>query len=270
MTKDTETLSFPDDNLPQSETLPVDLEYELYDDTSEASDADEEMSGEPEDGYVDDSSDALEDDEEDDESSAEDTETAELRRKVAEYETNMRRVEYERQQAQNAQYWDNIEGQAVDYFEYEYAKASREKDNYIDPDLFLAGRTEELRKQERDWFRRFEGSKREASRQQYERAAVPTYAARVATHFDLTAQQAEDLLDYDPQVMVREAEKMARYNVQIKKLKGSQTQTSRKSKQDALVAKGTVSADGRGPAQRIKRGSPDHLMKLLQAGGALR
>ena len=264
-------MSFPEDNSPLSDE-PAELDYELYDDDTDASDADEEMSGEPDDAYVDDADEALEDDEEDDADSAadDDDETADLKRRVAEYEAQVRRAEYERQQAQNAQYWDGIEAQAVDYFEYQYAQAAREKDNYVDPDLYFGARTEEIRKQERDWFRRFESSKREAARQQYERAAVPTYAARVATHFDLTPQQAEDLLDYDPQNMVREAEKMARYNAQIKKLRGERTQSSRKDKQNQLVKKGTVSADGRGPAQRIKRGSDEHLIKLWQNAGAIR
>jgi hypothetical protein len=261
-------LSFPDDNLPLSDE-PVEPDYELYDEDSEASDADEEMSGEPEEEFVDEGTPELEDDAEDDEP-ADDDETAELKRRVAEYEAQVRRAEYERQQAQNAQYWDDIEGKAVEYFEYEYAKASREKDNYVDPDLFYAARTEELRKQERDWTRKFEASKREAARQQYERAAVPTYAARVATHFDLTPQQAEDLLDYDPQVMVREAEKMARYNAQITKLRNKNTQNSRKNAQDKLVKTGAVSGEGRGPAARIKRGSDEHLMKLWQNAGAIR
>ena len=262
-------MSFPDDNLPLSDE-PVEPDYELYDEDDEASDADEEMSGEPEDDLVDEDTPELEDDEEDDDDSAEDTETAELRRKVAEYEAQVRRAEYERQQAQNAQYWDGIEAEAVNYFEYEYARAAQEKDNYVDPDLFFTQRVVEIRKQERDWYRKFEGSKNEARRQQYERASVPTYAARVATHFDLTAQQAEDLLDYDPQVMVREAEKMARYNAQIKKLRDKNTQAGRKAKQDALVKTGAVSGEGRGPAARIKRGSDEHLMKLWQNAGAIR
>ena len=262
-------MSFPDDISPLSDE-PVAPDFELYDDDSEASDADEEMSGEPDDEFVEDSPEALEDDEEDDDDdSAEDDETAELKRKIAEYEAQVRRAEYERQQAQNAQYWDNIEAQAEEYFNYELAKAKQEKHNYVDPDLYFEARLAELTTQERDWRRKFEGSKREAARQQYERAAVPTYAARVATHYDLTPQQAEDLLDYDPQIMVREAEKMARYNAQIKKLRGERTQKTRKDKQDALIKTGTVSADGRGPAQRIKRGSDEHLMKLWQNAGAI-
>lgn len=261
-------MSFPDDNLPLSDE-PVEPDYELYDEDSEASDADEEMSGEPEEDFVDEGTPELEDDEEDDDASAEDTETAELKRKVAEYEAQVRRADYERQQAQNQNYWDGIENQAVEYFDYELAKARQEKNNYVDPDLYFETRLAELTAQERDWRRKFEGSKREAARQQYERAAVPTYAARVATHFDLTPAQAEDLLDYDPQVMVREAEKMARYNAEIKKLRAKTTQASRKTKQDALVKTGAVSGDGRGPAQRIKRGSPQHLVKLWQQAGAV-
>lgn len=263
-------MSFPDDNSPFSDE-PAELDYELYDNESDASDADEEMSGEPDDAYVDDSDEALEDDAEDDADSAaeEDDETAELRRKVAEYEAQVRRAEYERQQADYKAYWDNIEAEAEYYFDYERAKAKQEKQNYVDPDLYYESRDAELVAQERAWRKKFEASKLSATQRQAQQATIPAYAARVATHFDLTPQQAEDLLDYDPQHMVREAEKMARYNAELKKLRSKARQTSLKDKQSTLVKTGAVSGEGRGPAQRIKRGSPQHLLKLWQQAGAI-
>lgn len=262
-------MSFTDDNLPYDGD-PAEQDYELYDDNEpEAPDADEEMSGGPDEDYIEDEPQALEDDEETDDDDSEDDEVAQMRARLAEYEAQVRRAEYERQQAENQAYWDGIERQAREYFDWAAQDAWSRKDGFVDPDLYLRERMGEITAQQRDWYQRFYNSQNEARRQQYERAAVPTYAARVATHFDLTPDQAETLLDYDPQHMVREAQKMARYNAEIKKLRGQRTQKTRKDKQDTLVKKGAVSGEGRGAPVRIKRGSDEHLLQLWRNAGAI-
>jgi hypothetical protein len=251
-------LSFTDDNLP-FDGDPEIQEFELYSE-SDAPDADEEMSGGPDEDYVEVEAEALEDEDDSDEPG--DDEKAELLARVAEYEAQMRRAEYENQQARNKAEWDRIESEARNYFTWAEQQAWAEKDNYVDPDLYLRQELGKIQAQQRNWFQQFYNSQNEARRQQYERAAVPTYAARVATHFDLTAEQAETLLDYDPQHMVREAQKLHRHNAEIARLRGARTQKKRKTGQDTLVKKGAVSGEGRGPVTRIKRGSDDHLAAL--------
>ena len=260
-------MSFTDDNLPLDDASGEDVAP--IEDELDTPDADAEMSGGLEEDSDEDEEPALEDDDEadDDEEDEDDEDPRDAR--IAELEERIRREEYERQQANNQAYWAGIEQQAVEAFEWEEAQIWANKDNYVDPDAFVRQEMRRLKGRIQDWYSQFYASQNESRRQQYERAAVPTYAARVATHFNLSEQQAKDLLDYTPQDMVREARKMARYNQQIAALKKTSTQKKRKQAQEAFVAeKGVTTGGGRAPARKIKAGSMDHLIDIFQQASA--
>jgi hypothetical protein len=267
-------LSFPDsESLPQNDSDTIEVEIVDTDEELETSNADEEMSGGLESDDADDILvEALEDESEEDplETEAEDAEKAELRARVAEYEAQVRRAEYEKQQQNNQQYWAGIQGQAEQAFAWEFDQIFVQKDNQVDPDLYVRTETAKLQRRVADWFQRFHASQNEARRQQYERAAIPTYAARLATNYDLSVEQAQELLDYAPERMDYEAQKMARYNAREAAYRKKLQQSRRADGQANLLRKGSgTTGSGRAPVKRVKRGSDEHLTTLLAAAGGM-
>ncbi len=253
---------------PTDDSLPFDdpdFELEVVDDESlDADDADEEMSGAPEsDEPSDDPDEAPGDDSEDADDS--DTESAELRRQLTELQARERRMAYEEQQRRNQAYWVDIETQAEQYFAWKKEQIYQAATDYVDPDLFVRTKRDELDYERAQWFRDFFASQNEARRQQYERAAVPAYAARVATHYQLSDEQERELLDYPPDRMPKEAEKMARYNAREASLRTQSQQAQRKRTRDGRFATGapTTGGSGRGSIVKVKRGSDEQLFGIL-------
>lgn len=265
-----------DDSLPQDAITPdLDdegvgtIEFIDDDDSDTTPDADEEMSGgldSEDDDDSDDDDDALDDDldlEDDDE---EDAEKAEILRQKTELENKLRQIEYERQQQANQAHWDSIQAQADAAFEWEWDSIQAEKHNHVDPDAFERQEVARWRARVNDWYKRFNASINEARRAEMERAAIPNYVARLAQHFSLTDDQAQELLtDYpNPDMMRREAAKMAARNEREAKLRKAAKQARRKEAQQGHLAKGgTPTGGGRAPVNRVKRGSDQHLAALL-------
>jgi hypothetical protein len=250
-------------------------DVELVDDESDTLDADEEMSGGLEDDESDDDDDeddALDDDDEDetedDADDEEDAAKAEILRQKTELEQKLRQIEYEKQQQANQAHWDSIQAEAEYAFEWEWDQIQSEKHNHLDPDAYERQQVGQWKTRVKEWYRRFEASITEARRAQMERAAIPSYAARVAQHFSLTDDQAKDLLEYPVDRMPREAEKMARTNQREADLRKKLQQERRSKARDGQITKGgNTTGGGRAPAKRVVRGSDEHLARLL--AGAL-
>jgi hypothetical protein len=250
---------------------PIDDSLPQLDDALEPTDAsvpDEEMSAEPDDDDSDDTDDdALETDEsdeepEDDEDEADDA--AELRRRNVELEERLRQHDYEQQQAANQRYWDDLENQARNAFEYEERKIWAEKDNYVDPDAYLQTELTKLQGRVTDWFRRFYASQNQARAQQYERATIPAYAARLATQHGLSNADAQELLEYPVEQMPRIAKLLARaaQKESARKKQRQQTQRATARATDPRL-KVPAPGGGRSTSKGTKAGSLDHLKNIF-------
>ena len=250
---------------------PIDESLPQLDDTLDATDAsvpDEEMSAEPEDDDSDETDDdALETDEsdeepEDDEEEADDA--AELRRRNVELEERLRQHDYEQQQAANQRYWDDLENQARNAFEYEERKIWAEKDNYVDPDAYLQTELTKLQGRVTDWFRRFYASQNQARAQQYERATIPAYAARLATQHGLSNADAQELLEYPVEQMPRIAKLLARAAAKesARKRQKQQTQRATARATDPRL-KVPAPGGGRSTSKGVKAGSLTHLKEIF-------
>jgi hypothetical protein len=257
-----DSLLYDDDDSSDEEVIEVIVD----DDESETSDADEEMSGELDDDESgNDESEALGDDDEDEELS-EDEEKLQLRQQLAQLQERERRLAYEQEQRKNQAYWDQIEGQAQEYFAWKEQAIWAEKDNRLNPEGFLQEQLAQLRLEQADWYRQFGNSINEARRQQYERNAIPGWAAKIASHYGLSEEQERDLLDYHPNQMKREAEKMARTNARIAKLESAKKQEQRGKARSARFGGGKSPQTGGGsrpPTKRVKAGSDAHLKALF-------
>jgi hypothetical protein len=225
------------------------------------------VSGEPDGDESDDDEDpALADDDEDEDSEGDEDELARLRRENAEHQERQRRLEYESQQRRNQEYWDGIEQQALNAFAWEEAQVYEQAEGYVDPEGYKREKLRDLNIRMIAWFKAFGDSKNEARRQQYERAAVPGYAAKIAAYFGLDEEQEVDLLDYPVERMKREAEKMSRYNAKLAAKTKQAQQTTRASARDAKFGSGRgvqTGVAGNTPVKRVKAGSDNHLKAIF-------
>jgi hypothetical protein len=252
------------------EVIPDDGHPDSFEDP-DALAADEEMSDEPEgDEEDEDEQEALSDDDEDDDESDDDEPAdAETKRKAAEYDQLQNRLQYEAQQRRNSEYWEGIESQAEDAFASQYDQIFVDAQGSLDPDAYIRQEIPKWTSAVTRWVKEFEASKRQAVAKAQERAAIPVYAAKIATYYKLSTAQAQELLEYDSRMMDREAQKMKRYNDQIARLKANNTQATR-GKKKAELAGNPVRSGGSGRAAPIKvrAGSDNHLLALFAAAKA--
>lgn len=249
---------------------PIDESLPLLDDAldpTEASEPDEEMSAEPEDDESDDLGDgalADVDDDESDEDDDDEDEVSELRRRNTELEERLRQHDYEQQQSANQAYWDKLEHQARSAFEYEERQIWANKDNYVDPDAYLQTELTKLQGRVTDWFRRFYASQNEARAQQYERATIPAYAARIATQYGLSNADAEELLEYPVEQMPKIAKLLARASEKkaARRKQRQQTQRATARETDPRL-KTPAPGGGRSTNKGIKAGSLAHLQEIF-------
>ena len=254
-----------DDSLPLDEALDEESPYLVADDDD--LDADEEMSGELVDVDPDDDESTLDDDDEDTDPDEEDEEELSpvSRQEYEQWQAEKRQLEYEQEQARYRAHWQNLINEAEYAFSWEEAEIEARQHDYVDPDAYSRAALKDLYARKASWYQRFYASIEQAKSTHREQALIPVYAARVATHYGLTAAQAKDLLNYPHDAMVREAKKHALHNKQIERLKKGKQQASRTAARTKVSGSVPVAGSGR-PAKGIKAGSDAHLKKLLGLG----
>lgn len=238
------------------------------DDDSTASPADEEMSGEPDEDDEDDDDDAsLEDDDETQESEtdADDEDDLQTRRKADAYDELQRRLAYQQQQQKNQQYWDGIESQAANAFQAKYDQIFTDAQNYVDPDGYVRTKVAEWTREVTGWVKDFESSKNVARARAQEQSSIPVYAAKLATHYKLSIEQAHELLEYHPQQMDKEAQRRAQSNAREASLKKKARQTQRADARNPLAKNPLSTGSGKSGPIRVKAGSDNHLLALFAA-----
>jgi hypothetical protein len=257
----------PIDYVNDVEVIPDDGHPDALDDEP-TSPTDEEMSGELEtEDEDDDDEDSLDDEDEDaDESDDDEDDDDEIRQKAAQYDQLQRKLEYEAQQRRNQQYWDGIESQAEEAFAAQYDQIFIDSQNYVDPQAYERQKIDEWTRSVTHWVKQFEASKNVARAKAQERAAIPVYAARIATHYGLSVDQANELLEYAPQQMDREAQKMARYNAQIARLRKQAKQTQRGNARVGMAGNPvSTGGSGRSAPVKVRAGSQNHLLSIFAA-----
>lgn len=246
-----------DDALDEGLDLPEDFDENL--------DADEEMSEELDEEVEDDEESALEDDDEDTDDDLEDDDEDDEpvdRQEVERLRQFERQYQYEQEQARYRAHWQGMVDQAEAAFEWEEAQIDQRKHEYVDPDAYERMALKDLNARKVDWYRRFYASIETAKATAREKALIPVYAARVATHYELTPKQAKDLLNYPHDQMVREAKKYYLHNKQLARAKHGKQQASRKAKQVEMTGKVLNSGTGRS-IRTVKPGSQAQLKNLL-------
>lgn len=165
-------------------------------------------------------------------------------------------LQQQQQQAQQRQayeYWEGSRQQAEAAFAAQEREIFKEAENAYDSTAFIKEKMGNLNNQREQWRTQYHAARESALRQQTERMAIPGYANEVASHFGLSQENVNELLQFPPQMMPQVAAIMAR----------SQSQTSRsrtaKNMSQRMLAPGNGRSSG-----KIKAGSDAHLYALLR------
>ncbi len=258
----------PEGAVPQPPALPdqpeVDLDDELLDDTD--LDEPEGADDEPDDGI-----DQAEPTEEGDEAAPVD-EVAQLREKLAQAEAKAKQAaeyeqqwaEYQRVQQQQAaeQYWQNAQLQAEQWFVSREKAIYQEAENAIAPVAYVQQQMQQLNAQRTQWFQQFHAQREQSLWQFAMQQALPNYAQEVADHYHLSKERVAELLTYPPDLIPREAERMARERDEQQRKERKRRQDAAKRAKAKLAREATFPGGGQGGTAEIELGSDDHYNAL--------
>lgn len=255
---------FDESGAPDVSALPVEPTARADDDAPELDD----LSAEPDD--LDDEPDDETDQEqpEDGDDAAPKDEVQKLREQLraaeeraeqaAEYEQQW--AEYQRVQQQQAAeaYWQNAQQQAESWFQQREAAIYQEAQDAIAPVAYVQQQMGMLNQQRVQWFQHFHAQREQSLWQFAMQQALPNYAAEVAEHFHLSRDRIAELLTYPPDLIPREAERMARERDELARKERKRRQDSAKRKKAQLAREATFPGGGQGGRTDFELGSEDH------------
>jgi hypothetical protein len=195
-------------------------------------------------------------------------EVAQLRKKLQDAEARAEQAsqyeaqwaEYQRVQQQQAAeaYWHNAQSQAENWFQQRESAIYKEAEDAIAPVAYVQQQMGMLNQQRVQWFQQFHAQREQSLWQFAMQQALPNYAAEVADHYHLPRERVAELLTYPPDLIPREAERMARERDEAARKDRKRRQEAAKKKKAELSANSTFPGGGQGGTQDFELGSEDH------------
>lgn len=177
---------------------------------------------------------------------------------ASEYEQQW--AEYQRVQQQQAAeaYWQNAQSQAEQWFGQREAAIYQEAEDAIAPVAYVQQQMGMLNQQRVQWFQQFHAQREQSLWQFAMQQALPNYAAEVADHYHLPRERVAELMSYPPDLIPREAERMARERDDAARKERKRRQDAAKRKKAELAANATFPGGGQGGKTDFELGSEEH------------
>lgn len=129
-------------------------------------------------------------------------------KKADEYERFLAHQEQKRQEQAAEAYWNERLDMANKHFAAREAAIYAEADNSLNPVGYLKHELPKLQREASQWYGEYRDNRERALWDFANRQNIPTLAARVVEHYKLPKEAVNDLLEYAPEQMEREAQKM--------------------------------------------------------------
>ena len=113
----------------------------------------------------------------------------------------------QRQQAAE-KFWNDKLDQANNWFAGLEATAWANAEQSLNPTAYLREELTKIRNQANDWYATYRDSREQALWEFTQAQELPRYAARVVEHYKLPKEAVSELLEYHPDQIEREAQKM--------------------------------------------------------------
>lgn len=165
--------------------------------------------------------------------------------KADEYERELARIKAQDAEARAVAYWDqrldkaNIEFQRRRDVIFENAEQS------LNPVGYLRQEMPKLENEANSWYAAYRDEREQALWQFAHAQAIPNHAARVVEHYKLPKEAINDLLEYAPELMEREAQKMRARLIKERKQAKQIDQLRRKASRLDIEANPLTTGTGR-------------------------
>jgi hypothetical protein len=232
---------------PAAPPLPTDDALDAEDDGSlDLSGPDVESEGDDEGVAV------SEDGSEDEEAEPEDDRDwlIERAQKADEYERYLAQQQSQRQEQEAVQYWDKRLAEANDFFARREAVIYQNAENNLNPVAYIKAEITNLNNEANAWYGQYRDNREQALWQFAHQQAIPAHAARVVDHYKLPKETVEELLDYPPEMMEREAQKIRARLITERKRQRTIDQLKRKEAARKIAAQTVAPGSGRAAGGR--------------------
>lgn len=192
---------------------------------------------------------------------------AEAQQQLQEWNTFQQQQEQaalQQQQADAERYWDDALAKANSYFAQKEAQIYREAEGISQEfgseraELYARTKGRELFAEYQGYLAKFHAEREASIWQVVMKAALPGYAAEVAEYYGLGKDVITDLLNYPPDLIPREAERMKRERDQRAAERRKNTQLARRAKNLELGNKSTTPGSGRAASQTVDFSSDEY------------
>lgn len=173
-------------------------------------------------------------------------------------------VRLQNEQRAAEQYWDNALATANAQFAQKEQNIYREADQLRNEfgseyaDRHIRTKTRELFNEYQGYLAQFHADREAGIWDIVKRAALPGYAAEVAEYYGLGRDSINELLNYPPDLMPREAERMKRDRDRLAAERRKASQLARRAKNLEVGNKNVTPGEGRASSPDMELGSDDH------------
>lgn len=128
--------------------------------------------------------------------------------KADEYERLLSQQQSQRKEQEAVAYWDTRLSQANDAFAAREAVIYQNAENNLNPVAYIKAEITNLNNEANAWYAQYRDNREQALWQFAHQQAIPNHAARVVEYYKLPKEAVDEILDYPPEQMEREAQKM--------------------------------------------------------------
>jgi hypothetical protein len=162
-----------------------------------------------------------------------------------ELERQWAQQEAQRKEAEAVAYWDDRLQKANQAFAAREAVIYQNAEQSLNPVAYLRDEIGKLNNEANAWYGQYRDNREQALWQFAHAQAIPQHAARVADHYKLPQDAVNELLDYPPDQMEREAQKMRRRLIKERNAQKTIDQLRRKEAARKIAAQTVSPGAGR-------------------------
>lgn len=194
-----------------------------------------------------DAEDADEDGDEDDEEDGDDDRDwlIERAKKADEYERFLAQQERERRESEAVAWWDKRLAEANSFFKAEEQAIYDNADSSLNPVGYLREELTKLNRKAMAWYGEYRDNRERALWDFANQQQLPNLAARVVEHYKLPKEAVKELLEYAPEQMEREAQKMRSRLIKERNQQKQIDQLKRKTANRKIAATPLTTGTGR-------------------------
>ncbi len=161
------------------------------------------------------------------------------------------------EQAQADAYWNTAYQKAADWYNRQVNQIYAKAEDAIAPVAFIEQHMSTLNGQWTSWLNQFHANREQSAWNFAMQQAIPNYARDVAEYYGLPQDVVKELMQYPPDLMPREAERIKKERGERAALKRKATQAGRQAQRDGFNASLT-GGGGSVSGQNVELGSDEH------------